>query len=290
MDFLDICTYMFLAVCGVNVVFHLYRYGTEKNFVRRGTHMQMIFLWLMNSVATMCVSSVLRPILPDYFTTELPPLVDPSLVTSPELAPAGALIGSVALLAGGAATVFLRLRQPKEIEPPVDDVPAVEGSAEVVDDPTRRQRAIEVVDTIKSDYGARMCDVVDLVELHALFDSKVETTRAFESALMTIQDMDLDTAPLDQVVRQSERLQTRWDAALAYAKALGMDGLTTDQKLANRAQGLARRAAGSSSEHERSVALGKLQAIFDVLGVVLPKRAAEALEAGRIFEIEAPAG
>lgn len=153
----------------------------------------------------------------------------------------------------------------------------------------RRALALATIDEVKAAYGERMVDVLSLIELHALFDSKVPQTRALEQTMMKLQDQRLELMEVDDLERSADELKMRWTVALGHAAKVGLSALPTNRLTAKRAAGLARKAASTTFPAERAALMQRLKAILDTIGVVMPQQMQLALDAPEHLALEARA-
>ena len=136
--------------------------------------------------------------------------------------------------------------------------------------------ATDAVESVKEEYGALLSDVVQRIEMPALFDPAVETTRRFTSALIQWDDSgpDMDAAERSTL---AARVRVTFRAAREHAETVGMNHLPESaREPAARAAKALRLAASTTNAGEKDSALRHGTEILDSLMLYYLPRASEA--------------
>lgn len=121
-------------------------------------------------------------------------------------------------------------------------------------------------ESIKSEYGRLLSDIVYRIDNSALFDSSVPTTERFQTALLVWDDRA--DASLDELDALAADLEISFAVAKDNAETLGLFHLPeTARSDARRASKAARLAADSANEGERNASLHQLSRILDSLAL-----------------------
>ncbi len=107
---------------------------------------------------------------------------------------------------------------------------------------------------VRAVYGRMLADVAYRIENAALFDSAVDTTRQFETALVLWADVTPSTAD-DEVKRRAALVELAFETARAHAETVGLAHLPQQARdRARRAAGAARLARAAATDAERAAA------------------------------------
>ncbi|HMQ65781.1 MAG TPA: hypothetical protein PJ992_05780 [Arachnia sp.] len=133
--------------------------------------------------------------------------------------------------------------------------------------PDPRREAQGRVAEVRAIYGRMLADVAYRIENAALFDSAVETTRRFETALALWADVTPSTAD-DEVRRRAALVELAFETARAHAETVGLAHLPQQARdHARRAAGAARLARAAATEAERAAAQDQVVRILRSLAL-----------------------
>ena len=96
--------------------------------------------------------------------------------------------------------------------------------------PDPRREAQGRVAEVRAIYGRMLADVAYRIENAALFDSAVETTRRFETALALWADVTPSTAD-DEVRRRAALVELAFETARAHAETVGLPNLLSGERV-----------------------------------------------------------
>ncbi|MCB0887135.1 MAG: hypothetical protein KDB41_10210 [Propionibacteriaceae bacterium] len=133
--------------------------------------------------------------------------------------------------------------------------------------PDPRRENQERVAEVRAVYGRMLADVAYRIENAALFDSAVETTRQFETALAMWSDV-APTTPDDEVRRRAAMVALTFDTARAHAETVGLAHLPQQARdRARRAAGAARLARAATTDAEQAAAQDQVVRILRSLAL-----------------------
>ncbi len=120
--------------------------------------------------------------------------------------------------------------------------------------PDPRAESEARVAEVRAVYGRMLADVAYRIENAALFDSAVDTTRQFETALALWADVTPSTAD-GEVKRRAALVELAFETARAHAETVGLAHLPQQARdRARRAAGAARLARAAATDAERAAA------------------------------------
>lgn len=172
--------------------------------------------------------------------------------------------------------VLAKVRGPEPV-----DLGRVIDLTQQPDTTARRQAAVQRIQDVNADYGAKATDISYVIENQALFDISHPAGRNLAIVQQRAQDADLATLPLDQLEALAAELRVAYQAAVAQAEQLGLAALGERRDQGEKAAKLARKAASTSSDHERAALLAQCQSIIAVLGLTIPEPSRGVLLAAR---------